>query len=78
MEINPTHPSIIGLKSSKDPDIANLVFDLAALTSGYDIDDKAAFSKRINDLLIQTAVTPIVDDDDDDEEEAKDVEVIVD
>eukprot|EP00747_Dinoflagellata_sp_TGD_P162819 gnl/TRDRNA2_/TRDRNA2_180837_c0_seq1.p1 gnl/TRDRNA2_/TRDRNA2_180837_c0~~gnl/TRDRNA2_/TRDRNA2_180837_c0_seq1.p1 ORF type:complete len:810 (+),score=192.09 gnl/TRDRNA2_/TRDRNA2_180837_c0_seq1:65-2494(+) len=61
-EINAEHPMIQQLKESftTDPgapevqDLANLIFEIAALTGGYRIDDPAAFAKRVTGLVTKT------------------------
>mmetsp|Transcript_33563 Transcript_33563/g.107234 ORF Transcript_33563/g.107234 Transcript_33563/m.107234 type:complete len:762 (-) Transcript_33563:196-2481(-) len=79
MELNPDHPVVKDLQTTKDPDTALLIYDLAALTSGYDVDDTAAFSKRVNELLVKQAASPEEKtQDDDDDEPAIEPEVIVD
>ena len=79
MEINPKHQIITKLKTSPDAETTSLLFDLASLTSGYEIQDTAAFAKRVNSLLVSSS-TPQDDSTPppttDDEEEAKDVEVL--
>merc|ERR1712238_530892 len=39
-------------------DFANLIFDVAGMTSGYDIEDMAGFSKRVMGLM---SSKPVVD-----------------
>eukprot|EP00934_Nitzschia_sp_Nitz4_P009201 Nitzschia sp. Nitz4//scaffold7_size249615//106032//108481//NITZ4_001170-RA/size249615-augustus-gene-0.8-mRNA-1//1//CDS//3329558421//9191//frame0 len=59
MEINPNHPIVKGLtqkvtenKDGKDTeDYARLLFDVAALTSGYEIMDMGSFAKRVTTLM---------------------------
>lgn len=59
MEINVDHPVIKGLQKSYEtaPDApetkqtALLLFDIAALTGGYSIDDPNAFAKRVTGML---------------------------
>eukprot|EP00746_Dinoflagellata_sp_MGD_P007675 gnl/MRDRNA2_/MRDRNA2_115235_c0_seq1.p1 gnl/MRDRNA2_/MRDRNA2_115235_c0~~gnl/MRDRNA2_/MRDRNA2_115235_c0_seq1.p1 ORF type:complete len:821 (+),score=190.46 gnl/MRDRNA2_/MRDRNA2_115235_c0_seq1:107-2569(+) len=59
LEINPEQPIIKQLKEfhSMDPDapkckeLANLVYEIAALTGGYRIDDPAAFAKRVTTMV---------------------------
>jgi molecular chaperone HtpG len=59
LEINPTHPLLEKLKSvcdadEKDPrlaDYADLLFEQALLAEGGKLDDPAAFSRRIADLM---------------------------
>merc|ERR1711963_531742 len=66
MEINPNHPIIKDLdrmiKADKDgketEDYAKLLFDVAGMTSGYDIEDMSGFAKRVMGLM-----TKVSDDD---------------
>ena len=59
MEINPEHPVVRSLQSSFEtaPDAdstkqtALLLYDIAALTGGYSIDDPNAFAKRVTGML---------------------------
>jgi heat shock protein beta len=59
LEINPNHPIIVELQNKieaneEDPvalDVANLLYDTAALTSGFTLDDQADFASRIVKLL---------------------------
>lgn len=56
LEINPTHRLVEKLKSEKDDgkfaDYANIVFDQALLAEGGQLDDPAAFVRRVNELLV--------------------------
>ena len=64
MEINPNHPIVKDLskmvkedKAGKNAeDYARLLFDVAGLTSGYDIEDMAGFAKRVMGLMSSQAV----------------------
>merc|ERR1711967_184878 len=64
MEINPNHPIIKDLnrmiKADKDgketEDYAKLLFDVAGMTSGYDIEDMSGFAKRVTGLMSSQAV----------------------
>jgi len=64
MEINPNHPIVKDLarmvkadKTGKEAeDFATLIFDVAGMTSGYDIDDMSAFAKRVMGLMTSKAV----------------------
>merc|ERR1712194_698484 len=55
MEINPNHPIVKDLakrvkenKAGQEAeDFARLLFDVAGMTSGYDIEDMAGFAKRV-------------------------------
>merc|ERR1712078_796779 len=59
MEINPNHPIVKDLsrmvKADKDgkdaEDYAKLLFDVAGMTSGYDIEDMAKFAQRVMGLM---------------------------
>ncbi|CAM9368852.1 unnamed protein product [Ectocarpus sp. 6 AP-2014] len=59
MEINPEHPVVKSLQASftTDPDAAStkqtavLLYDIAALTGGYSIDDPNAFAQRVTGML---------------------------
>jgi len=57
LEINPQHPLVINIKSESDDgqfnDWANVLFDQALLSEGGQLDDPAAFVKRMNTLLLQ-------------------------
>ncbi|MBA54689.1 MAG: molecular chaperone HtpG [Pseudomonadales bacterium] len=58
MEINPTHPLMERLNGEVQEDrfeeLAQIVFDQAALSEGRSLDDPAAYVKRINKLLMET------------------------
>merc|ERR1712194_869018 len=63
MEINPNHPIVKDLNrmvkaGEESEDFANLIFDVAGMTSGYDIEDMAGFSKRVLGLM---SSKPVVD-----------------
>jgi len=59
LEVNPSHPIIAKLKAmielnSAAPEtdaFGSLVYDVAALASGYTIEDPALFASRINGLM---------------------------
>jgi len=59
MEINPTSPVILNLKAKQAAGddrakaTAELLFDTALLTSGFNIDEPAAFASKIFDLMGQ-------------------------
>jgi len=100
MEINPNHPIVTDLakmvkenKAGQEAeDFARLLFDVAAMASGYDIDDMAGFAKRVMGLMspnAEAATDAVVEekedkpveteekkDDKDDEEKAVVPEVI--
>merc|ERR1712224_414941 len=73
MEINPNHPIIKDLnrmvKADKDgkqaEDFAKLLFDVAGMTSGYDIEDMSGFANRVMGLMtpqvVGTAPDVVVD-----------------
>ena len=57
LELNPKSPIILALKDkvargeAGTAEDAKLVYDLAAMTGGYNIDDPAAFAKAVQALL---------------------------
>jgi len=59
LEVNPNHPIVKDLarrvaldKESKElADSALLMYDVAAMTSGYDVDDMKSFAKRVMGLM---------------------------
>lgn len=55
LEINPTHRLVEKLKGESDDgkfkDYANILFDQALLTEGGQLEDPAAFVRRVNELL---------------------------
>ncbi|MDD5384444.1 MAG: molecular chaperone HtpG [Gallionella sp.] len=55
LEINPQHPVVLRLKSEKKrfDDWAAVLFDQALLAEGGQLDDPAAFVKRINQLMLE-------------------------
>jgi len=57
LEINPQHPLVLALKEEQDDvqfqDWASLLFDQAMLSEGGQLDDPAAFVKRMNSLLLR-------------------------
>jgi molecular chaperone HtpG len=54
LEINPTHPAVLRLKSEESSfdDWAAVLFDQALLAEGGTLDDPATFVKRINQLML--------------------------
>jgi len=79
MEINPNHPIVKDLNrmvkaGEESEDFANLIFDVAGMTSGYDIEDMAGFSKRVMglmssqpvdaapDAVVESVVDPVASD----------------
>jgi molecular chaperone HtpG len=59
LELNPTHPIVRRLADESDPvkfnDWSQILFDQATLAEGGQIDDPAAFVKRLNDLMLTLA-----------------------
>ncbi|WP_227523272.1 MULTISPECIES: molecular chaperone HtpG [Psychrobacter] len=58
LEVNPDHPLIKKLESSEQSDIdfdklAQVIFDQALLADGGQLDDPAAYLKRVNELLMR-------------------------
>ncbi|MBU1776773.1 MAG: molecular chaperone HtpG, partial [Gammaproteobacteria bacterium] len=55
LEINPQHPMLLRLKSEEKrfDDWAAVLFDQALLAEGGQLDDPAAFVKRMNQLMLQ-------------------------
>lgn len=54
LEVNPNHPLIQKLESSEQfDDLAQVIFDQALLADGGQLDDPAAYLKRINELLLK-------------------------
>ena len=57
LEINPQHPLVINIKAEDNDaqfnDWANVLFDQALLSEGGQLDDPAAFVKRMNTLLLR-------------------------
>ena len=56
LELNPAHKLVKRLENeteeAKFDDLAHLVFDQALLAEGGQLDDPAAFVKRMNNLLL--------------------------
>jgi HSP90 family molecular chaperone len=69
MEINPNHPIIKDMsrmikadkEDNKTADFGMLLFDVAGMTSGYDVDDMSAFATRVMGLMGSDAETQIPD-----------------
>lgn len=92
LEINPKHPVIkdldrlvkLGDKESQElKDCSMLMYDVAAMTSGYDVPDMKQFAKRVLQLMddkVANAVESESSADDSNEEseavEAKEVEIV--
>ena len=54
LEINPDHPLIKKLESSEQfDDLAQVIFDQALLAEGGQLEDPAAYLKRVNELLMR-------------------------
>ncbi|MGA7984911.1 MAG: molecular chaperone HtpG [Burkholderiales bacterium] len=55
LELNPSHPLVarMGADEARLADWANLLFDQALLAEGGQLDDPAAFVKRVNRLLLE-------------------------
>mgnify|MGYP000880168435 CR=1 FL=1 len=54
LEVNPNHPLIQKLESSEQfDDLAQVIFDQALLADGGQLDDPAAYLKRVNELLLR-------------------------
>ena len=62
LEINPEHPIVTRLKDETDDarvkDWSHILFDQAMLAEGGQLDDPAAFVKRLNELLLAMAGEP--------------------
>jgi HSP90 family molecular chaperone len=87
MEINPNHPIIKDLskmvkadkEGEKTLDFSMLLFDIAGMTSGYDVEDLSGFASRVMGLMSTEAESQIPDAEIVEEElKATEVEVIVD
>lgn len=88
LEVNPHHPIVKDLdrmvkedKGSKElSDFALLMYDVAAMTSGYDLGDMKSFASRVMKLMDEKAVgetdSTKPSEEDDDTTEATPVEVI--
>jgi molecular chaperone HtpG len=90
MEINPKHPIIKDLnrmikadkEDKKTEDFAKLLFDVAGMTSGYDIDDMSSFAKRVMSMMSTPMENAVPDAEivsetkDDSEETTAEVEVV--
>ena len=54
LEVNPNHPLIQKLETSEQfDDLAQVIFDQALLADGGQLDDPAAYLKRVNELLLR-------------------------
>ena len=52
LEINPTHPLVMKLKTKVDEDVVKVLFDQAVLSEGGQIKEPAEFVNRINKLML--------------------------
>jgi molecular chaperone HtpG len=52
LEINPSHPLVMKLKTKVDHDIVKVLFDQAVLSEGGQIKEPAEFVKRMNKLML--------------------------
>ena len=52
LEINPTHPLVLKLKTKVDEDVVKVLFDQAVLSEGGQIKEPAEFVKRMNKLML--------------------------
>jgi molecular chaperone HtpG len=56
LEINPRHPIVLRLTDESDErrfsDWSHILFDQALLAEGGQLDDPAAFVKRLNDVML--------------------------
>jgi hypothetical protein len=70
LEINPRHPAVLKLKrmveeekeAAATKDFACLLFDVAAVSSGYEIKDPADFAKRVVSLMAEGVVMEMEDE----------------
>ncbi|HUX73290.1 MAG TPA: molecular chaperone HtpG [Steroidobacteraceae bacterium] len=57
LEVNPKHPLVARLKETEEPaefaELARLLFDQALLAEGGDLEDPAAFVRRVNKLIVE-------------------------
>jgi molecular chaperone HtpG len=60
LELNPAHPVVLRLKSEEKrfDDWAAMLFDQALLAEGGQLDDPAAFVKRMNSLMLELGTEP--------------------
>ena len=52
LQINPTHPLVMKLKTKVDEDVVKVLFDQAVLSEGGQIKEPAEFVKRMNKLML--------------------------
>ena len=66
LEINPGHPIVRRLKDETDEtqfaDWSHILFDQATLAEGGQLEDPAAFVKRLNELMLTLAGERTVED----------------
>lgn len=70
LELNPNHPAVLKLKQMVDDDkksaatrdYATLLYDVAAVSSGYEVADPAAFAARVVRLMTGEEPTAVVAD----------------
>ena len=73
LELNPSHKIVQDLKrelaqtsaagdNPKAAETALLMYDVASLTCGYDLDDPSAFAQRVTRMMASTATAPAVAD----------------
>jgi molecular chaperone HtpG len=57
LELNPQHPLVqrLQFEEAKLADWAQLLFEQAQLAEGGQLDDPAAFVRRVNELLLDAA-----------------------
>ncbi|MEW8253385.1 MAG: molecular chaperone HtpG, partial [Candidatus Thiodiazotropha taylori] len=59
MEVNATHPLVVQLENESDEerfgDLSKVLFDQAQLAEGGQLDDPAAFVRRLNSLMLKLA-----------------------
>merc|ERR1719296_231000 len=70
LEVNPSHPivqdlermvSSQGEESEEATNFAVLLYDVAALTSGYDVEDSGDFAQRILSMMTSKAKSDVKD-----------------
>jgi len=70
LEVNPNHPIVQdlermvksqGVESEEPKNFATLLYDVAALTSGYEIEDSGDFAQRILSMMTTKAVGDVMD-----------------
>ena len=57
LELNPKHPLVLRLKDTSDPeafaDLAHVLYDQAMLAEGGELEDPAAYLRRVNKLIVE-------------------------